>query len=186
MESFWDARARYPRPVQNDAASGDTVDAIVAAWRAELPAVAGPELALGKRAARLNALLGEAVNGQLARLGLTKAEYEVLAILRAAGRPYRLRPTDLTARLLLSSGGTSNLLRRLADTGLVEREADSRDARSSWVQLTEAGVRAAEEAVLAATEAQAALLRRVPRETAQAAVDALRAVLLALGDTPPR
>ena len=170
--------------VSTNTAPGDTVDAIMAAWRAELPAVAGLELELGKRAARLSALLGEATNAQLARLGLTKAEYEVLAVLRAAGPPYRLRPTDLTSRLLLSSGGTSNLLRRLTDTGLVERGVDRRDARSSWVQLTADGVKAAEAAVLAATQSQAALLRAVPRQTAQAAADALREVLLALGDTP--
>ncbi|NJC65004.1 MarR family transcriptional regulator [Planosporangium flavigriseum] len=160
----------------------DTVDDIVDAWRAELPAAAGPELELGKRAARLAALLGEATNGQLSRLGLTRAEYEVLAILRAAGQPYQLRPTDLTSRLLLSSGGTSNLLRRLTQIGLVEREADPRDARSSWVRLTVSGIEIAEMAVRAASGAQATLLRSVPEATARAAIDALREVLVALGD----
>nr|WP_205863236.1 MarR family transcriptional regulator [Planosporangium thailandense] len=157
---------------------------MVDAWRAELPAAAGLELELGKRAARLTALLDEATNAQLSRFGLTRAEYEVLAILRAEGPPYQLRPTDLTSRLLLSSGGTSNLLRRLTDIGLVEREADARDARSSWVRLTSGGREIAEMAVRAASGAQAALLRSVPEDTARAAIDALREVLLALGDEP--
>ncbi|MGC9667797.1 MarR family winged helix-turn-helix transcriptional regulator [Planosporangium sp. 12N6] len=165
-------------------ASRDTVDDVVDAWRIELPAVAGPELELGKRAARLSALLNEVTSVQLTRLGLTKAEYDVLTVLRAAGAPYQLRPTDLTSRLLLSSGGTSNVLRRLAEAGLVEREADTRDARSSRVRLTTSGVHIAEEAVRAAGRAQAALLRVVPEETAQAAIDALRQVLIALGDVP--
>lgn len=164
----------------------DLVDDLVDAWRAELPAAAGLELELGKRAARLAALLGEATNAQLSRFGLTRAEYEVLAILRAAGSPYQLRPTDLTSRLLLSSGGTSNLLRRLTDLGLVERKADARDARSSWVRLTPGGREIAEMAVGAASDAQSALLRSVPEETARAAIDALREVLLALGDEPRR
>jgi DNA-binding MarR family transcriptional regulator len=171
--------------VNRTTARRDTVDDIVDAWRAELPAVAGPELELAKRAGRLTALLGEATNAQLSRLGLTKAEYEVLAVLRAAGKPYQLRPTDLTSRLLLSSGGTSNLLRRLTETGLVEREADPRDARSSWVRLTVSGIEIAEVAVRAASGAQAALLRSVPEATARAAIDALREVLLAIGDEPP-
>ncbi|NJC86618.1 MarR family transcriptional regulator [Planosporangium mesophilum] len=162
----------------------DTVDDLVDAWRAELPAVAGPELELGKRAARLAALLGEATNAQLTRFGLTRAEYEVLAVLRAAGEPYRLRPTDLASRLLLSSGGTSNLLRRLTGAGLVAREADARDARSSWVRLTTSGVHIAEASVRAASSAQAALLHSVPEDTARAAIDALREVLVALGDEP--
>lgn len=163
----------------------DLVDAIVDQWRAELPAVAGIELELSKRAGRLSALLGDAASAELARLGLTKAEYEVLAVLRSGGPPYRLRPTDLATRLTLSSGGTSNVLRRLTETELVEREVDPRDARSSWVQLAPAGVTLAEEAVLAATEAQAAALEKVPRETIEAATRALRELLLALGDHPP-
>jgi DNA-binding MarR family transcriptional regulator len=168
--------------VNRPTAPRDIVDDIVDAWRTELPSVAGPELELGKRAARLTALLGAATNAQLSRLGLTKAEYEVLAVLRAAGEPYQLRPTDLTSRLLLSSGGTSNLLRHLTETGLVEREADARDARSSWVRLTVSGVEIAEMAVRAASGAQSALLRSVPEATARAAIDALREVLIALGD----
>jgi DNA-binding MarR family transcriptional regulator len=175
---------RYGRLVNRTTAGRDTVDDIVDAWRAELPAAAGPELELGKRAARLAALLGEVTNAQLGRLGLTRAEYEVLAILRAAGQPYQLRPTDLTSRLLLSSGGTSNLLRRLTEIGLVERHADARDARSSWVRLTVSGIEVAEMAVRAASGAQAGLLRSVPESTARAAIDALREVLIALGDEP--
>lgn len=156
----------------------------MAAWRAELPGATGLELEVAKRTGRLGALLADAANTALAPFALTKAEYEVIAVLRAAGRPYRLRPTDLAGRLLLSSGGTSNLLRRLGDAGLVEREADSSDARSSWVRLTRTGVETAEAAVRAAAAAQAGLLSTVPEATVRAASDALRAVLLALGDTP--
>jgi DNA-binding MarR family transcriptional regulator len=183
---FWYEWDRYGRVVNRTTAGRDTVDDIVDAWRVELPAMAGPELELGKRAARLTALLGEATHAQLNRLGLTKAEYDVLATLRAAGEPYQLRPTDLTSRLLLSSGGTSNLLRRLTETGLVEREADARDARSSWVRLTTSGIEIAEVAVRAASGAQAALLHSVPEATARTVIDALREVLLALGDASPK
>ncbi|WP_327085053.1 MarR family winged helix-turn-helix transcriptional regulator [Nonomuraea sp. NBC_01738] len=162
--------------------SRDTVDVIAEAWRKELPGVVGLELELGKRAARLSALLSERVEAELARLGLTKAEYEILAVLRATGEPYRLRPTELSQRLLLSSGGTSNLLRRLAAARLIDREPDPLDARSSWVSLTPQGVKDAEAAVKAASQAQAALLQAVPADTARAAIDALREVLIALGD----
>jgi DNA-binding MarR family transcriptional regulator len=162
--------------------SRDTVDAIAEAWRKELPGVVGSELELGKRAARLSALLGERVETELARLGLTKAEYEILAVLRASGEPYRLRPSELSQRLLLSSGGTSNLLRRLAAADLIDREPDPSDARSSWVVLTPQGVQDAEAAVKAASRAQAALLEAVPAETARTAIDALRTILVALGD----
>lgn len=162
----------------------DTVDVIADAWRQQLPGVVGDELGLGKRAARVSGMLAARAEAELTRFGLTKAEYEVLAVLRAAGPPYQLRPADLSQRLMLSSGGTSNLIRRLSGTGLVERDPHPHDARSSWVRLSPQGVKVAEEAVQAASQAQAALLRTVPPETIQAAIDALRRLLIALRDVP--
>jgi DNA-binding MarR family transcriptional regulator len=161
----------------------DVVDEVVEAWGRELPGVVGAELELSKRAARLAALLHAPVEAELVRLGLTKAEYDILAVLRAAGSPYRLRPSVLGQRLVLTSGGTSNVLRRLAAADLIERDPDPSDARSSWVRLSGRGVEVAERAVRAASAAQAAVLRDVPPGTARAAVDALRDVLVALGDT---
>jgi DNA-binding MarR family transcriptional regulator len=160
----------------------DLVDDIVAAWNRELPEVAGLELELGKRAGILHAILNEAATRPLARFKLTKAEYDVLAVLRSTGAPYRLKPTDLAGRLWLSSGGTSNVLKRLTDADLICREQDTEDARSSWVQLTAQGVETAQAAVRAATDEQRRLLKSVPEETARAAADALREVLLALQD----
>ncbi|MBP2320058.1 DNA-binding MarR family transcriptional regulator [Kibdelosporangium banguiense] len=160
----------------------DLVDGVVAAWNRELPEIAGLELELGKRAGLLHVLLNEAAARALVKFKLTKAEYDVLAVLRATGKPYRLKPTELAGRLWLSSGGTSNVLKRLTDAGLIRREQDAGDARSSWVQLTAQGVRTAEAAVRAASEEQRRLLKPVPEETARAAADALREVLLALQD----
>ena len=59
----------------------------------------GTELELSKRAARLAALLNAPVEAELTRLGLTKAEYDILAVLRASGKPYRLRPSVLLLHL---------------------------------------------------------------------------------------
>ncbi|GAA0257598.1 MarR family winged helix-turn-helix transcriptional regulator [Cryptosporangium japonicum] len=162
----------------------DRTDGAFEIWGAELPGAVGEEWALAKRATRLSALMARAVDAELAKLGLTKAENDILSVLRASGEPYRLRPSDLAQRLMLSSGGMSNLLRRLAAAGLVDRDPDPSDARSSWVVLTGAGVATAEDAVRAAAAAQAAYLRGVPPETTRAALDALRDVLVALGDTP--
>jgi DNA-binding MarR family transcriptional regulator len=158
----------------------DAVDDIVDAWNRELPEIAGLEMELGKRAATLASILNAAATRPLARFKLTKAECDVLAVLRATGTPYRLKPTDLAARLWLSSGGTSNVLKRLTDADLISRDQDPEDARSSWVQLTAQGVKTAEAAVRAATDEQRRLLKSVPEATARAAADALREVLLAL------
>ncbi|ONI81021.1 MarR family transcriptional regulator [Actinosynnema sp. ALI-1.44] len=159
---------------------GDLVDDVLAAWQGQLPGVVGIEVELGKRAGILYARLNEAASRVLTRFRLTKAEFDVLAVLRAGGEPYRLKPTELAARLWLSSGGTSNVLRRLTEAGLISRAADDGDARSSWVHLTPQGVEMAEETVRATSEAQRQLLGKVPEDAARAAADALRDVLLAL------
>ncbi|MEU6602692.1 MarR family winged helix-turn-helix transcriptional regulator [Streptomyces flaveolus] len=164
----------------------DLVDGIAGAWRSELPTVVMREFELIKRAARLHVLLEEALLAELTAFDLTKAEYDVLSTLRSLGPPYRMRPTDLKRRLLLSSGGTSNVLRRLNDAGLLQREPDERDGRSSVVTLTEFGVELTHAVVPASLAAQAKVLGDVPDDTVATASDALRAVLLALGDGEPR
>ena len=162
----------------------DHVDEMMEGWRSELPEAATVQLEIIKRAGRLKALVEEVTQSVLGEYGLTYAEFDVLATLRRAGTPYRLKPSRLASRSSLTTGGTSNILQRLATAGLVEREPDPADGRSSWVRLTPLGVRRAEELALATTEAHGDLLAGVPQDTARALADLLREVLLALGDRP--
>lgn len=142
----------------------DVVDGIIARWAVELPEAAGMPLELYKRAARLTSILDRAVYAQVERLGLTRAEFDILATMRRADAPHRLTPSELSQGLLLSSGGTSNVLRRLTQAGLVERHGNAGDRRSSWVQLTDLGVEKAELAVRLAARATAQALRDVAPE----------------------
>jgi DNA-binding MarR family transcriptional regulator len=152
----------------------DLVDEIMAAWRVELPELAGVPFELSKRISRLARLIETATAAELDRLGLTNGEFEVLARLRSAGPPYRRKPNDLTKALLLSSGGTTHVLHRLTEAGLVTREADPDDRRSSWVRATPAGVEKAEAALLAANSAYRAIFGALPDETGRVLTDTLR------------
>ncbi|GHH84109.1 MarR family transcriptional regulator [Streptomyces sulfonofaciens] len=163
----------------------DRVDGLADAWRREMPSVAVREFELIKRTARLHALLEETLLAELAAFDLTRAEYDVLSTLRSLGPPYRMRPTDLRHRLVLSSGGTSNVLRRLHTAGLVRREPDESDGRGSVVTLTQAGIDLTHALVPATIAAQAKAFGNVADDTAAAASNALREVLLALGDREP-
>jgi DNA-binding MarR family transcriptional regulator len=154
----------------------DQVDEIVAAWQVELPEVASLPLELCKRVTRLAWLIDEVTQDELDALGLTRAEFDVLARLRSAGRPYRRKPNDLSKSLFLTSGGITHVLQRLAGAGMVTREADPGDGRSVWVQLTPSGVELAEKAMLATNAAQGALLDRVPESTCRALTELLHEV----------
>lgn len=144
-----------------------------------------PEYELAERAARLGILLEDALAACVARWGLSKAEYAVLRALRGAGPPYELRPTDIKARILLTSGGVSGVLNRLEKAGLAEREPDAADGRSSWVRLTPSGVELAEAAMRAFADVQVDMFRAVPSDLARDLADKLRQVLLAFGDREP-
>lgn len=162
----------------------DYADEVIVQWGRELPDVAGLALELSKRTMRLNALFDAASAKQLEQLQLTRAEYAVLATLRRVGAPYMQRPTELAHGLSLTTGGVSNLLRRLVETGLVTRVADAHDARSTAVQLTPRGVKVAELAVRSSIAAHDELLAQLPKRLARLLNGTLREVLVALGDVP--
>lgn len=163
----------------------DRVDRMLAALRKEQPEFATLALELTKRIARLSALTGAATQKALERFGVTYAEYDVLATLRRAGPPYRLKPGRLAELSTLTTGGTSNILQRLSAADLVRREPDPNDRRSSWVCLTPEGVETTARIGAATDRAQRALFERLPEETGRALADLMREALLALGDEVP-
>jgi DNA-binding MarR family transcriptional regulator len=182
--------ARTPEDRAEEAKDGasagrDFVDGLRDDWQAERPDLDRPEYELGKRVVRLNLRLEDAMVECLAPWGLTRTDYSVLSTLRFAGVPYELRPTDLKAKIMLTSGGVSNVLNRLEKAGLIERAWDSADGRSSWVRLTGAGVETADAIVNAWSQAQVDLFRGVPDDVSRTASDALRQVLIAFGDREP-
>jgi DNA-binding MarR family transcriptional regulator len=152
----------------------DPAQALINAWKAELPEVLGPSTELTKRVLVLSGELAAATRRELAEFGLTGAEFDVLAALRRSGKPFRMKPNELSRALLLSTGGISNVVNRLVAEGLAEREPDPDDGRSSLIRLTAKGVKLAEETVLAVSAAHAELFAGVPVAVLRAATRALR------------
>lgn len=165
----------------------DLVDHLTDAAREALPGIDQTKFELTRRAVRLADIIEAALGECLEPWGLTLADYGVLNALLSAGKPYQLRPREIQARLLLTSGGVSGVLNRLQRAGLIERHQDPDDKRSSWVRLTDAGAESAGATLRACAAVQSDVLRKVPADAARRAADALRDVMLALGDTePPR
>ncbi|HEV2781221.1 MAG TPA: MarR family transcriptional regulator [Actinophytocola sp.] len=152
----------------------DPVDALITAWRTELPEVLGPTSELSKRILVLSGELTAATRRVLHDFGWTTAEFDVLATLRRSGRPYCMKPNELSRALLLSSGGTSNVLNQLVRAGLVRREPTPLDRRSTLIVLTDQGIGLTEAAVRAVAEAHAEVFAAVPPAVLRTATRALR------------
>ncbi|MDN3358235.1 MarR family winged helix-turn-helix transcriptional regulator [Actinomadura sp. DC4] len=159
----------------------DEVDAFVPGWGAEMPPEAVAAVEFSKRVSRIGGLFEQAIRAELAELGLTYAEFDVLVALRRVGEPYHLTPSELSRSLFLTSGGISNVLQRLTGVGYVERGANPGDRRSRWVRLTEEGLEVAGKALDASARAHREVLSGVPPEAVRNAADALREVLAIVG-----
>lgn len=81
-------------------------------------------------------------DGNIAKVtGLSGIWFEVL--LRIASSPGRqLRPTELASMTSFSSGGTTKLIDRIEQAGLVERRPDPSDRRATLIAITDAGLAA--------------------------------------------
>lgn len=86
--------------------------------------------------ARAYRTLAEVSADDVARHGLTPAEFGVLEALHHRG-PLLLG--DLQRKVLVSSGGMTYLVDRLAERGLVERADCAEDRRARYARLTETG-----------------------------------------------
>jgi DNA-binding MarR family transcriptional regulator len=69
--------------------------------------------------------------------GLTMSRYDVLTQLDLAGG--RLRLSELASAIVLSPSGLSKLLDRMEAAGLLRREPDPSDARSTFARITPQG-----------------------------------------------
>lgn len=155
-----DARVKSPSANRGRGRrADDVVGRGVAQWRTERPDIDSSGKEVIGRLLHLEGVVLQAVNAVLAPHGLKYLEYGVLATLRVSGAPYRMTPSNLQARLLFTSGGLSNLLKRLEANGWVQRTDDPQDGRGVLVCLTPKGRRLADRAMPDHANAELHLLR---------------------------
>jgi DNA-binding MarR family transcriptional regulator len=124
----------------------DGIEARRLQWARELPDLDTTGMAILGRMRWLTLAARPRIEAVFAKHGLDAGEFDVLATLLRTGPPYQLRPTELYRSLMISSGGLTDRLTRLAAAGLVARPPSTQDARSLLVQLTDEGRRRAEAA----------------------------------------
>ncbi|HEX6674970.1 MAG TPA: MarR family transcriptional regulator [Actinomycetes bacterium] len=163
----------------------DHVDEIVAQWHRERPDLdTGPLATLG-RLFRVAELAHPLLSAPLRELGLQPGWLDLLAALRRAGAPYELNPTELMRATMLSSGGMTKRLDRLADAGLVERRPDPGDRRGTLVRLTARGKATIDQAIGVHVRNEARLLDALTTAERRALDRSLRALLAGLeGERP--
>ena len=119
----------------------DAVDRIVAQWARERPELDTGPMAVVGRLHRLAALLDTELTTVFRRAGLGNGDFDVLAALRRAGEPYRLRPAALAASTMVTSGAVTKRVDRLEQRGLVSRGVNAEDGRGREIQLSAEGLR---------------------------------------------
>jgi DNA-binding MarR family transcriptional regulator len=141
----------------------DHVDEIAAQWGRERPDLDVSALALLGRLFRSASLADAQLAAGIGVHGLQPGWFDLLAALRRSGPPYELNPTELMRTTLLSSGGMTKRIDRLADEGLVERRPDPHDRRGTLIRLTPRGRKLLETALETHLQNEEALLSGLSR-----------------------
>lgn len=159
------------------AGAPDHVDAILAGWRRERPDLDVEALGILARLVRAAHLAHAELARGIAEHELQPGWFDLLAALRRAGAPYELNPTELMRSTMLSSGGMTKRLDRLAEAGLVERRPDPRDRRGTLVRLTASGKAVVDDAVETHLANEERLLQSLSAAQRRALDDVLRRLL---------
>jgi len=160
------------------ALENDRVGAGMLLWRREFPEIDCSGKAVVGRVLHLHEVLLTAVNRSLAKHRLKYPSFAVLATLRVEGAPYRMSPKALLDSLILTSGGLSNLLRRLEKAGHIRRMADEQDGRGVIVELTEQGRRLVEPAMRDHAKTERRLVAALSKDEQRAVASALGRMML--------
>ena len=117
----------------------DGVDEIIEQWRRARPELDHSPIGVIGRISRLARELEARLEVVYREHGLEPGWHDVLATLRRTGPPHRLRPSDFTGSLMLTSSGTTKRLDRLERAGLIARAPDPGDRRGVLITLTDEG-----------------------------------------------
>jgi DNA-binding MarR family transcriptional regulator len=156
----------------------DRVGAGMSRWRREFPEIDCSGKAVVGRVLYLHEVLLTEVNRSLAKHRLKYPSFAVLATLRVEGAPYRMSPKALLDSLILTSGGLSNLLRRLEKAGHIRRMADKQDGRGVIVELTEQGRRLVEPAMRDHAKTERRLVAALSKAEQRAVANVLGRMML--------
>ncbi|MEU9420792.1 MarR family transcriptional regulator [Streptomyces sp. NPDC051000] len=155
----------------------DAVDAIAAQWYAVRPDLDTAPMAVFGRIYRIAKAMGDEMERTYNRYGISRGEFDVVATLRRSGIPYTLSPRQLSATLMLTTGGMTGRLDKLEKAGLLSRSPDPHDRRGLHVTISDRGLTLIDEAVTAGLEVQRAALTGLDPQEVEVLTGLLRKLL---------
>lgn len=158
----------------------DEVDGIIAAWSAARPDLDFEPLTVFSRLSRIAKHLDRARSHAFERSGLASWEFDVLAVLRRSGTPYRQSPKVLVHQTMVSSGTMTNRIDRLVERELVRRLTDPNDGRGVLVEMTAHGQTLVDAAMTRLTDAEERLLGTMSRPERERLATLLRKLALSV------
>ncbi|HWQ87985.1 MarR family transcriptional regulator [Brevundimonas sp.] len=165
--------------------TADHIDRLRAQWTRELPDLDTRGMEILGRARRIVLRSRPPIEAVFARHGMDAGEFDVLSTLRRSGPPWALRPTELYRSLMISSGGLTDRLNRLAKSGMITRPPSPGDGRSLLVQLTDKGRTTVEAAFREDMAVEAGMLAVLDDAERKALADLLRKLALGMETSPP-
>jgi DNA-binding MarR family transcriptional regulator len=126
---------------------GDRASEIALAWERERPGVPVGSIGIITRIWQAAKLLSDERRRTLARVNMDAATLDLLSTLRRSGQPYRLSTRELSVRCLVTAGAVTQRVDRARGEGLVRRLGAEPGSRAVYVELTDQGHAAVEDAV---------------------------------------
>jgi len=117
----------------------DRIDILMKQWQKERPDLDASSMEVLGRIMLLNRFAESGFERLLKPHNLTLPEFDVLAVMRRCGEPFKMSVGTLCSYSLLSSGAMTNRVDRLEKKGLVQREPNPADRRGILVVLTDKG-----------------------------------------------
>jgi len=161
----------------------DRVDLMTQKLNKEFPELDFTAKEITGRVVRLASVFQTRFERVLKIYDLSLQVFSVLAAIRVSGSPYAISPKQILATAFLTTGGLSNILKRLESRNLVTRIPDPSDRRGVLVQLTAKGKEVIEEALLEQIEEEKKITTILSQEEQATLQQLLSKVLI---DIDPR
>jgi DNA-binding MarR family transcriptional regulator len=132
----------------------EVISKTMESWQRERPDI---DFTAMSSALKLNAVHQKAaqqIQERLGSIGVNLGEFDVLATLRRHGIDAVMTPSEIAELTMISQSGLTHRLTSLVTMGLITRQRDPNDKRSSLIGLTPEGIRIADRGIEIAVAVQ--------------------------------